>query len=268
MLKYEKVSSNIFRNTDIKGGIAISYRDVSKNFGAIETFTDHEELNSILNRIKGMAITPVSEVAYVTAKFNFDRLLVDVPRCTALLKERRLATNVLDILDNIVFFAKQPNDQQEYVHVYGRIGNSRAYRWIRRDYIDLPNNIDKYKVFLPKVSGNGSFGETFPDPVIGVPGEINTHTFMSIGALETEREGDALLKYVKTKFARAMLGILKITQHNSNECWKYVPLQDFSSASDIDWSVSIADIDCQLYKKYNLTEAEIAFIETHVKEMA
>ena len=49
--------------------------------------------------------------------------------------------------------------------------------------------------------------------------------------------------------------------------WKYVPIQDFTPSSDIDWSQSIADIDKQLYKKYNLTPEEIDFIETHVKEM-
>ena len=64
-----------------------------------------------------------------------------------------------------------------------------------------------------------------------------------------------------------MLGVLKITQHNSNECWKYVPLQDFTPSSDIDWSVSIPEIDQQLYAKYGLDENEIAFIESHVKEM-
>jgi len=47
-----------------------------------------------------------------------------------------------------------------------------------------------------------------------------------------------------------------------------VPLQDFTSNSDIDWSVSIKAIDQQLYKKYNLSDEEIAFIETNVKEMA
>lgn len=49
--------------------------------------------------------------------------------------------------------------------------------------------------------------------------------------------------------------------------WKYVPRQDFTDKSDIDWSVSIANIDKQLYKKYGLSEEEIAFIETNVKEM-
>ena len=90
---------------------------------------------------------------------------------------------------------------------------------------------------------------------------------MSIGSFETQYEATAALKYIKSKFARAMLGVLKITQHNSNDCWKYVPLQDFTPASDIDWSKSIPKIDQQLYAKYGLDAAEIEFIETHVKPM-
>lgn len=62
-----------------------------------------------------------------------------------------------------------------------------------------------------------------------------------------------------------MLGILKVTQDNPPATWAKVPLQDFTSASDIDWS---GDIDAQLYDKYNLSDAEINFIEKHVKEMS
>ena len=49
--------------------------------------------------------------------------------------------------------------------------------------------------------------------------------------------------------------------------WKYVPLQDFTAASDIDWSKSIPEIDAQLYAKYGLDSEEIAFIEAKVKPM-
>ena len=49
--------------------------------------------------------------------------------------------------------------------------------------------------------------------------------------------------------------------------WRYVPLQDFTPSSDIDWTKSIPEIDQQLYTKYGLDENEIQFIETHVKEM-
>ncbi len=75
------------------------------------------------------------------------------------------------------------------------------------------------------------------------------------------------MKYIKSKFSRIMLGILKITQDNDREVWRLVPLQDFTSASDINWSKSVAEIDQQLYAKYGLDEKEIEFIETHVKEM-
>jgi hypothetical protein len=61
--------------------------------------------------------------------------------------------------------------------------------------------------------------------------------------------------------------VLKITQHNPAKVWKYVPVQHFTSASDIDWSKSIPEIDVDLYAKYGLDEAEIAFIESQVKPM-
>ena len=91
--------------------------------------------------------------------------------------------------------------------------------------------------------------------------------FIGIGSFDNKSEANALFKYVKTKFARCMLGILKVTQDNNKGTWKYVPLQDFTPNSDIDWSKSISEIDQQLYKKYKLSKAEIDFIETHVKEM-
>ena len=44
-------------------------------------------------------------------------------------------------------------------------------------------------------------------------------------------------------------------------------MQDFTANSDIDWTKSIEDIDKQLYRKYNLSEEEIEFIETKVQAM-
>jgi len=54
---------------------------------------------------------------------------------------------------------------------------------------------------------------------------------------------------------------------NSKDVWRYVPLQDFTPSSDIDWSKSIAEIDEQLFNKYGLDEQERNFIRTKVKEM-
>lgn len=129
------------------------------------------------------------------------------------------------------------------------------------------NNIDKFKVFVPESNGSGAFGETLSTPVIAIPGESATPTFISIGCLDTELEAQNLLKYVKTKFTRALLGLCKKTQHNPVSNWSYIPIQDFTSKSDIDWTDSIANIDKQLFSKYNLSAEEIAFIDTQVQPM-
>ena len=81
------------------------------------------------------------------------------------------------------------------------------------------------------------------------------------------QEASACLEYVKTKFARCLLGTLKVTQHNGRDTWMNVPLQDFTSDSDIDWSQSVANIDRQLYAKYQLSAEEIEFIERMIKPM-
>ena len=120
---------------------------------------------------------------------------------------------------------------------------------------------------MPVSNGSGALGEVLSTPLIGEPLIGYTRSFIGIGAFDNEIEARSLFKYIKTKFARVMLGILKITQDNTAEKWKYVPLQDFTSNSDIDWTKSIHEIDEQLYKKYNLSEEEIEFIETKVKEM-
>lgn len=153
------------------------------------------------------------------------------------------------------------------IYIYGLLNGKRVYRWFRKDYVKEPKNLYKYRIFLPKANGTGAFGELLTNPIIANPGEGHTETFISIGSFGTEKEAKNCLKYIKSKFARAMLGILKVTQDNTKEKWKYVPMQDFTAQSDIDWSKSIPDIDAQLYKKYGLDENEINFIESKVKAM-
>ena len=129
-------------------------------------------------------------------------------------------------------------------------------------------NLDKWKVLIGAASGAGVFGETISSPIITEPLQGYTQTYIGVGAFDTRTEATNLEKYFHTKFLRTLLGILKITQHNEIGTWRMIPLQDFTAASDIDWSKSIPEIDKQLYAKYGLDEKEIAFIESHVKEMA
>ena len=142
-----------------------------------------------------------------------------------------------------------------------------------KKYLDIDHeNLFKYKVILPTSNGSGAIGEVIPTPLIGEPliGEPSigyTRSFIGVGAFDSLIEAEAAMKYIKSKFARVMLGILKITQDNNKDVWRHVPLQDFSSSSDIDWSKPIPEIDQQLYKKYGLSQEETDFIESYVKEM-
>ena len=75
------------------------------------------------------------------------------------------------------------------------------------------------------------------------------------------------MRYVQSKFASIMLGTLKVTQDNSKDVWANVPMQNFATSSDIDWSEKKNSVDVQLYRKYGLSTNEIAFIESNVAPM-
>ena len=131
-------------------------------------------------------------------------------------------------------------------------------------------NIDSlayYNVLITEANGTGTLGETLSSPIVVPPMVGHTDTFLSIGMFETQSNAESCLKYIKTKFARTLLGSLKATQHNPKDTWSNVPMQDFTSGSDIDWSKSVAEIDQQLYAKYGLDESEISFIESKIKPM-
>ena len=272
VLHYESDSSKIFANTDIKGGVVITYRDKVKNYGAIEHFIVFDELRSIARKIGKTDYVPLSKVIYAAESYRFTETMhKENSSVESLLSKGHkydFKSNVLSKLDNIVFFSEMPKDGSSYIKILGLDGSKRTEKWIRKAYVRVPENFGSYKVFISKANGSGAFGETLSAPIIAEPGIGHTQTFMSIGKCESEQEAVAITKYVKTKFARAMLGVLKITQDCPAPKWKYVPLQDFTAHSDIDWSKSVAEIDRQLYRKYDLTADEIEFIETHVKEMA
>lgn len=267
---YEQDSSKVFVNTDIKGGVVVTYRDSDTKFGAIGTFTAFSELNSILKKVSAMDSRSLSSIIFGQEIYKYtDKLHDEHPEAEGLLSKNHkydIKTSAFDRLA-IVFYDNKPDDGNSYLQLLGLQNNKRVYKWVRCDYISEHASLDKYKVFIPAANGSGAFGEVLSSPLVGTPLIGSTQTFLTIGPFDNKKEANAVLKYICSKFARALLGVLKVTQHNSAEKWKYVPLQDFTSASDIDWTQPVYKIDQQLYKKYGLDETEIEFIESHVKEM-
>lgn len=268
VLCFESDGKKFFANTDIKGGIAIHYRDTTKNYGNIEHFTAFSELNSILKKVLATNFTSLTTIMFNQNKFNLDNLYSVYPYLKNVISsngnEKRLTSGCL-VYD--CFHDKK--EIEDDIKVIGVINNKRQYRYINSQFLELSHpNIEKYKVILPANNGSGAIGEVVSTPLIGTPLIGFTQTFISVGDFSTQVEADSALKYIKSKFCRVMLGVLKVTQNGKRDVWKYVPLQDFTENSDINWSKSIHEIDLQLYKKYNLDVTEIEFIEKNVKEMS
>ncbi len=158
--------------------------------------------------------------------------------------------------------------------ILGRFDNKRAIRYLNNSF-NIFKNLDlaeTWKVFISKADGAaGQIGNPIPARIIGkaeigYPNMICTETFLAIGPLDNEIIAKNVCTYMKSKFFRIIVGIRK-NKNMTRDTYAFVPLQDFTEHSDIDWSKSVAEIDQQLYKKYNLTDEEITFIESMIKPM-
>jgi site-specific DNA-methyltransferase (adenine-specific) len=117
--------------------------------------------------------------------------------------------------------------------------------------------IDKHKIIIPKAIGVGDITKDWLKPIIAEPNSCCTETYLVIGPFKDENESQNVYSYMQTKFFHLMLGLKKVTQDATSKVYQFVPLQDFSKP----WT------DEELYKKYNLTQEEIEFIESMIRPM-
>ena len=145
------------------------------------------------------------------------------------------------------------------------INGIKIYAYPKNGYIESSKvSANKQSVYKPKVLISYAYGErgNFPYLVIGKPfiGEVNSccsETYLMIGPFDTTNECENVMSYIRTKFFRFLVLLRKNTQHATSKVYQFVPLQDFSHP----WT------DEMLYQKYNLTEDEIAFIESMIRPM-
>lgn len=267
VIRYFENSKDVFDTVDIKGGVAITYHDSNTNFGAIDIFTAYSELNEIISKVKHMCEPTMDTIISARGTYRTTNIFnADYPDAI-----ERLGKGTGNMLVSN-FFEKVPeaiaNETNEpCLRILCRVGGKRSICNILKKYIQPNKFIDKYNVASPEANSNGRFGERLTVGELLSPEEGATDTFISLGAFDTKFEALALQKYMKTKFFRALLGVKKVTQHCPPMVWEMIPCQEFSENSDIDWSKSIHEIDLKLYKKYGLSDEEIAFIESKVKPM-
>lgn len=264
-------SDELFPGTDIKGGIAVTYWDEDRDGDPIGTFTKYPELDEILHKVVESGNGSLGQIGITSSRsYRYtDKLYEEHPELLALRPKGNqylISTNTFEQFDKILR-AERPADASEYSRILGLDGRARGCRWIRTEYLAGPESLGAYKVAIAKANGSGLLGEVLSSPLVVEPNVAVTQSFITIGCFDQQAAAGACLRYVKSKFARTLLGVLKITQDNPAKVWEHVPVQDFTSDSDIDWTKSSQEIDQQLYAKYQLADEEVAFIEAKVRPM-
>ncbi len=133
-----------------------------------------------------------------------------------------------------------------------------------------PEWISRWKVFIPRANNIGTeLNDDNLNTFIFEKETVCTESYLVVGGELnlTKKECDNLAKYLHTRFVRCLHGFAKASQDATSKTFRFVPIQDFSSSSDIDWSQSIAKIDEQLYSKYSINKAEVEFIKSLVNPM-
>ena len=258
----------IFKNVNIPGGI--SYFLYSQNYSGQVNFIIHSNGKIIQQERKLFE----EELDIVLADYNLYSVLQKV-------KQSKFFS-MMDIIGEWNSFGivgkKEILESVTSINSFSNAVKVQcAYEQIR--YIklqDIPKNkelISKWKVFTSKGNGGaGTLQDGKPVAIIGKsyvaePNSICTDSLIPIGKFKSKIEAMNCRKYMATKFLRFMVGILKVSQNIYRNVYAFVPLQDFTANSDIDWNKSIPEIDKQLYKKYGLSADEINFIEKMIKPM-
>lgn len=262
----------VFHNTNIRGGVCIvnwNFEwDANQQLTNVITFENGKETNNVMRPLRVpesaifirdyLAISIIDKINKVTPQHDgrisdFTSPLKPYGFRGFFIRDKRFHADENNLVEPIKCFGK------------GVVG------FVERSEIKVrPEWIDKWKVFTARANNIGTeLKDDNFNTIIGNPGTICTETYIVIGAdLDLDKySAENLSKYLKTKFSRMLHGIAKSSHDAARTTYKFIPLQDFTSNSDIDWSQSITEIDQQLYKKYGLSEEEIQFIESKVKEM-
>src|SRR5690606_23981041 len=148
---YESDSTKVFPNVDIKGGVAVTFRDKKQVFGNIGVFISYPELSSIADKVNSdCSFSPISNHIYSQNKFKLKVLFNDFPEYKKIIgsngSEKRLTTSIFGQLEVFTENRVGKND----INVLGLIKNNRFYRFISSKYLEKHETLDKYKVLLPK----------------------------------------------------------------------------------------------------------------------
>ncbi len=213
VMTYSADGASYFPGTDIKGGIAVTYRDTTKVLGPIGTFTSFPELNSIVNHVRSYVDARsgryMNSIVAPRGNYRFTpEFVADYPTVVD-----NLGKGTGNMFGSNVFSGRAgqafERPLQNSFRFLCRIDGKRSYRYVDRKYVQPNDFADKFNVAISQANGRGAFGEALSTPELLVAGDCTTDTYLSVGCFATVAEADNLAKYIRSKFARALLGVKK-----------------------------------------------------------
>jgi len=262
----------IFQNINLRGGICYFLRDKNHDNtnNSTKVFTYQDDLTPKLNTRN--------------LKTDGSGILIRHTLAVEVLKKIKSHSEFMSFENNISalrpfgfrgYFSKDEKFRGSKKGLKNPVicyGKGKAIGYVAKSEITKNTEwIDRYKVFTPRANNIGTeLNDDNLNTFIGKPNTICTESYIVVGVdlgLDALSSSN-LCKYFTTKFARFQHSVGKASQDATSKTYKFLPLQNFNSDSDIDWTKPISEIDKQLYKKYNLSDEEISFIESMIKPMA
>lgn len=238
-------ASDCFPGVEIKGGVCYFLWDKDYNGDCqINTYKDNT-LSSKMTRplLEENADTFIryNEAISILRKVNNKSL----KRFSSLVSSR----NPFGFASNYSDFVLKSNDTVKIISMNQK-ENYVKISEVKKGF----ENLNCFKIFVAKAVGSGDMRTDKLNPFIVGPNTICTETYLSISPFSNQKEAENAITYIQTKFFHFMFGLKKITQNTTSKSYEFVPMQDFSKP----WT------DEELYKKYELTQNELNYIESSV----
>lgn len=240
-------ASDCFPGVEIKGGVCYFLRD--KAFSGSTNFITHEN-NEITSSMERPLREPNCEIVI---RYNDS---IPIFRKVKKLSEQTF-NDIVSTKKPFGFttnFKGRPKPFVNSVKIYG----NRRIEYVTRSEINRRlDSVDKHKLIIPKAVGSGNSQTDHIKPLYCEPNSCCTETYLLVGPFNSNQECENAMSYIGTKFFHFLVTLQKNTQDCMKKVYSFVPIQDFSQS----WN------DEKLYKKYGLTEDEIAFIESMIRPM-
>ena len=260
---------DVFPNTNNRGGVCYFINDENKIDSEVKVVThkDNQVVSEVRRRllIDGVDIFIRDSIAIQIIKKIFNDCYDE--NFSSMVSSRKPFGIESNIIKTDIF--KQSSDELKEPIIC--IGKNKCKGFIEKKHIKSHKEwIDRWKVYVPRANNIGTeLNDDNLNSLIGEPNSICTEAYIAVGAGKINDKSSAMnvSKYLTTKFVRFLHRQAKASQDASSKTYKFIPIENFTNESDIDWSKSINEIDEQLFDKYGLSIEEKEHIKSSIKDM-